>query len=131
MSGYLLDTHAFIFWINEEEISTDFVKFLDETNAQGKLYVSTVTFWEIALLVKKGRLQIDDLHVWKAEILNNTAIQVLSPSITEMIFSTELEDHHKDPFDKLLISQARQNKLKIVTRDSMFPKYNASIFWMD
>ena len=131
MSGYLLDTHAFIFWINEEEISTDFVKFLDETNAKGKLYVSTVTFWEIALLVKKGRLEIDDLHVWKAEILNNTAIQVLSPSITEMIFSTELEDHHKDPFDRLLISQARQNKLEIVTRDRMFLKYAASIFWMD
>ena len=76
MKRYLLDTHAFIFWVNEEEISRDFVKFLDEKNAQDKLSVSSITFWEIALLVKKGRIQIDNLLAWKTEILGNTGIHV-------------------------------------------------------
>ena len=131
MNDYLLDTHAFIFWVNEEEISPNFVKFLDEKNTQGKLYVSAITFWEIALLVKKERIQIDDLQLWKAEILDNTGIHVLSPSVSEMILSTELEDCHKDPFDRLLIAQASQNKLKIITKDQIFPKYNIPVFWME
>lgn len=131
MKGYLLDTHAFIFWVNEDEISRDFIKFLDEKNTQGKLYVSAITFWEISLLVKKGRIQIDDLQTWKTEILDNTDIHVLSPSISEMILSTELEDHHKDPFDRLLVAQTFQNKLEIVTKNRVFPKYNIPIFWME
>lgn len=131
MKGYLLDTHAFIFWVNGEGISTDFIKFLDEKNTQGKLYVSTITFWEIALLVKKGRIHIDDLSTWKTEVLDNSNIHTLSPSISEMILSTELEDHHKDPFDRILIAQTLQNKLEIITKDRIIPKYNISTFWME
>lgn len=53
MKGYLLDTHAFIFWVNEAEFSKDFVSFLDEANAQDKLYVSTVLFGRLHYLLKK------------------------------------------------------------------------------
>lgn len=130
MNGYLLDTHAFIFWVNGEELSEAFIQFLDDVNAQGKLYVSTATFWEIGLLIKKDRIQINNVHLWQTEVLENTQIQTLSPSITEVLLSTELDDHHKNPFDRLFIAQALHNKLEIVTRDSIFPEYDVPCFWM-
>jgi PIN domain nuclease of toxin-antitoxin system len=97
---------------------------------QGRLYVSSISFWEIALLVKRGKMAISDLHAWKNEILNNTNIRLIEPSASEMIDSTLLPDHHKDPFDRLLIVQANQNKFLIVTKDSDIHKYQVKTFWI-
>jgi PIN domain nuclease of toxin-antitoxin system len=47
-----------------------------------------------------------------------------------MINSTLLPDHHKDPFDRLLVVQANQNSLLIVTKDKNIDKYEVETFWM-
>jgi PIN domain nuclease of toxin-antitoxin system len=96
---YLFDTHALIFWTNKEAVSEDFINFFDKQEQQGCLYISSISFWEIALLVKHGRLTISDAHVWKNEILENTNIRLTDPSVSEMIDSVLLPDIHKDPFD--------------------------------
>ena len=127
---YLFDTHALIFWNNKEFVSEEFVDFFDKQVQQGRLYISSISFWEIALLVKKDRIAISDVHAWKNEILNNTNIQFIEPSVSELIDSTLLPDYHKDPFDRLLISQANQNNLLIVTKDKEFHKYQVETFWM-
>ncbi|MDM8561198.1 hypothetical protein, partial [Candidatus Parabeggiatoa sp. HSG14] len=49
-SKYLLDTHALVFWINQENISQKLQEFLDEQDSLGLLMVSSISFWEIALL---------------------------------------------------------------------------------
>ena len=53
-NAYLFDTHALIFWNNKESVSEEFIEFFDEQNQQGRLYISSISFWEVALLVKKG-----------------------------------------------------------------------------
>ena len=128
--AYLFDTHALVFWNNKETVSEKFINFFDNQMQQGRLYVSSISFWEIALLVKKGNLAISDLHAWKNEILNNTNIRLIEPSASEMIDSTLLPDHHKDPFDRLLIVQANQNKFLIVTKDRDIHKYQVKTFWI-
>jgi PIN domain nuclease of toxin-antitoxin system len=128
--NYLLDTHALIFWVESTEMSSDFIHFLDEQQSLGRLYVSPISFWEAALLVKKGRIEVADVHAWKNDILNNTNLQLLEPSATEMIDSVTLPDHHKDPFDRLLIAQANRRKMTLVTRDSELSQYTVSLFWM-
>jgi len=128
--AYLLDTHALVFWNNKESVSEDFIVFFDSQVQKGQLYVSSISFWEIALLVKKGRMSMPDVHAWKNEILSNTNIRLIEPSVSEMINSTLLPDYHKDPFDRLLIAQANQNSLLIVTKDSNIDQYDVGTFWM-
>ncbi len=127
---YLLDTHALLFWVESTGISAEFIHFLDEQQSLGRLCVSTISFWEMALLVKKGRIAVADVHAWKNDLLNNTALQLLEPSATEMIDSVSLPDHHKDPFDRLLIAQANRRNMTLVTRDTEIAMYDVSLFWM-
>ena len=128
--SYLFDTHALIFWSNKELVSDDFIKFFDKQEQKGNIFVSPISFWEIALLVKKGKIEMQDTHGWKNEILSNTNIKLINPTSSEMIDSTLLPDHHKDPFDRLLIAQAYRNKLLLVTKDKKIQKYTVSTFWI-
>jgi len=128
--SYLFDTHALIFWSNKELVSDDFIKYFDKQDQKGNIFVSSISFWEIALLVKKGKIEMKDIHGWKNEILSNTNVKLINPTSSEMIDSTLLPDHHKDPFDRLLIAQAHRNKLLLVTKDKKIQKYTVSTFWI-
>ncbi|MBW1732984.1 MAG: type II toxin-antitoxin system VapC family toxin [Deltaproteobacteria bacterium] len=127
---YLFDTHALVFWNNKESVSEEFISFFDNQAQKGHLYVSSISFWEIALLVREGRISMSDVHAWKNEILSNTNIRLIEPSASEMINSTLLPDYHKDPFDRLIVAQADQNGLLIVTKDINIDKYEVETFWM-
>ena len=129
-NAYLFDTHALLFWNNREFVSEGFITFFDDQAQKGCVYVSSISFWEIALLVKKGRVSMSDVHAWKHEILSNTDIRLVEPSASEMIYSTLLPDYHKDPFDRLLIAQARQNNLVFVTKDKDIQQYEVEVFWI-
>jgi len=128
--SYLFDTHALIFWCTKESVSDDYIIFFDKQEQKGNIFVSSVSFWEIALLAKIGKIEIRDIHAWKNEILNNTNIELLDPTASEMIDSTLLPDHHKDPFDRLLIAQAYRHKLLLVTKDIHIQKYSIQTFWI-
>ena len=110
MARYLLDTHALIFWSAKKWGSGEFIALLDRQANQSNVLVSAISFWEAALLSKKGRIQVSDIHEWKSGLLENANIQLVTPSATDMIDSTLLPDHYKNPFDRLLIVQAQQHK---------------------
>ena len=127
---YLLDTHALIFWSSKEWVSHEFLNFFDRLAAKGLVYASAISFWEVALLSQKKKIEIDDVHEWKSGLVENTNIQIINPSASDMIESTLLPDFHKDPFDRLLIVQASRHKTSIVTKDSEILKYSADTFWI-
>ncbi len=127
---YLFDTHALYFWTVGDGVSGEFINFFDGQNEKGNLYFSSVSIWEIALLKKKGRIAIKDLHKWKDEIISNSAIKIIDPTSSDMIDSALLPDHHKDPFDRLLIAQAVNNNSLMVSRDVIFSRYPVKTFWV-
>ena len=127
---YLFDTHALIFWSNKASVSDAFIKFFDAQDRRGVLFVSPISFWEIAFLVQKGGLAMADIHAWENELLNHTNIHLLDPSAAEMIDSTRLPPYHKDPFDRLLITQANQHDLVLVTQDQDIQKYDVAYMWL-
>ncbi len=130
MNGYLLDTHALIFWFNKENVSQQYVDFLDEQNELENLYVSSISFWETALLVKKQRIELEDVDAWRISLIENSNIKIINPTAREMIESVNLPDFHKDPFDRLLIIQALTNNYFFVTKDKTIQQYNVKIFWI-
>jgi PIN domain nuclease of toxin-antitoxin system len=127
---YLLDTHALFFWVEREEISPVFIDFLNKQGKKGNILVSSASLWEIALLKKKGRIEITDIHQWKNEILSHSPAKMIDATASDMIESTLLPDHHKDPFDRLLIAQAVRYSAFLVTRDKIISKYAVKTFWM-
>ena len=127
---YLFDTHSLIFWVTRNSVSKRFLEFFDEQDQQGQVLVSSLSFWEISLLVKKRKLEISDVLTWKTELFNNTNLILIEPTSAEMINSTLLPDYHKDPFDRLLIVQSLQNKAIFVTKDQTIPQYDVETFWI-
>ena len=128
---YLMDTHALIFWHNKVTVSPEFLHFFDDQARQGNLFVSAISFWEMALLVQKGRIAINDVSIWKNNLLQHTGIRLINVMADEMIASTLLPTYHNDPFDRVLIAQAQQNNLILVTRDAAIQAYNVSRFWIN
>jgi PIN domain nuclease of toxin-antitoxin system len=128
--GYLLDTHALLYWYAHYEVSKEFIAFFDKQVSLGQLYTSSICIWETALLVQKGRIVIShDMETWR-NVLLESGIHLLDPTSIEMIDSVQLPRHHKDPVDRLLIAQAISHSLILVTRDQAIQAYNAAQFWM-
>ena len=127
---YLLDTHALIFWCMQIDIAPEFITFLDKKAQEGHLFVSSATFWEVALLAKKGRIEIADVSEWMQFALDRSGLRLLEATADHMIQSVALPDYHKDPFDRLLIAQAQDHGMHLVSRDQIIQQYDVLIFWM-
>jgi len=128
---YLLDTHALIFWVNQDNISSTLSQFLDEKSKFKQLMVSSISFWEIGLLMQKEKLRIADIFTWKKQLFENTNIKLIVPSVDEFLYSTQLPLYHKDPFDRILIIQANFHSAKLVTKDKAINQYDVEVFWID
>jgi PIN domain nuclease of toxin-antitoxin system len=126
---YLFDTHALLFWATKTSVSQDFINFFDAKARRGDLMISSVSFWELALLSKVGRIHIKDIHSWRIDLINNAHIKEIDPTAKDMIDSTLLPPHHKDPFDRLLIAQAKNNKALFVSKDMIMKKYPVKVLW--
>jgi len=127
---YLFDTHTLIFWAAKKIVSKKFIEFFDDQVDQGNVFVSSISFWETALLSKKNKIDIKDVNDWKSELLTNTNIRLIDPTASEMVESTLLEDIHKDPFDRLLIVQAINLKAYLVTKDKIIAEYVVKTYWL-
>ncbi len=127
---YLLDTHALIYWSSGENVSEEFIQFFDTQAKSGNVLVSSVSFWETALLAKKGKIEIENIQGWKHDLLNNTGIKVVNPTADDMIESTLLPPFHSDPVDRLLVVQANRSQALLITMDVLIKKYSVPIFWL-
>lgn len=122
----LLDTHTFIWTLsNRDMLSPAATKAIiyDDTA------VSITAFWEIQIKKSLGKLAFDfDIR----ELFNICHEQNISllPVLPQHIAGLdELPYIHRDPFDRILISQARTEHLTIVTKDKIIPKYDVSTLW--
>ncbi|MEI6433033.1 MAG: type II toxin-antitoxin system VapC family toxin [bacterium] len=123
----VFDEHTFLWWDNEIEKLSPAAQqaFEDEGNT---LFLSLVSEWEMQIKYELGklslRLPLPDL-VREQQELNG--IQLL-PIRSEHIYQlSTLPQHHRDPFDRLLIAQAQVEDLILVTDDQTIPLYNVKI----
>lgn len=125
----LLDTHVFL-WIatNDERLPRDLKTILREPS--NDLYLSVVSSWEIALKARSGKLVLP-MPVWAflLESRERLGIQSLSIQETAVAHVAKLPDIHRDPFDRLLVCQAIQHSLTIVTNDPQIQRYPIKTLW--
>ena len=123
---YLLDTHAIIWYLSGNDELSATAKNIMETK---RCFFSFASLWEIAIKQAKGTLQFEiDIPKLKS-VLENEEFIYLPPTEYDAEKLKELPDIHKDPFDRLLIAQAMENDLTIVTTDSKIPLYDVKTIW--
>jgi PIN domain nuclease of toxin-antitoxin system len=92
------------------------------------LVVSTVSPWEIAIKWRQGRLPIPDHpQTWSARMIREFGAVVLPVTLDHSTQVADLPDHHRDPFDRLLIAQAQVEGMPIVTADRSFGAYDVEV----
>src|SRR5262245_32150121 len=97
-------------------------------NPATAVWVSAVSAWEIVIKAMTGRLAVKEPpEVWIPREMERQAFQSLSISTTHALAIRSLPKHHRDPFDRMLVAQAKSEGLTIVTSDSMFARYDIAV----
>lgn len=125
---YLLDTHTFLWFINGDKELSDKARETIE-KPDGIKYVSIASFWEIAIKVSIGKLTLDIPFDELQGHVSRNGFEFLPVTFEHTAALIQLNFHHKDPFDRILISQAITERLTIISRDSNFVKYNVISVW--
>jgi PIN domain nuclease of toxin-antitoxin system len=125
----LLDTHALLWWLTDSDRLSTRAR---EVIADGatELFWSAASSWEIAIKTGLGRLTLPEPpRTLIPKVIREQALRPLDISHAHALSVAELPDHHRDPFDRLLIVQAQQEKLPIVSADEMFARYELERVW--
>jgi len=126
--SFVIDTHVFLWSIKEPaRLSRKIANLLTADASHAVLSVASL--WEIALKVRAGKLAMpdeSDFFVRHAELLG---LEILPIHVRHVNRVFELPEHHRDPFDRLLIAQAIVEDLPIVTIDEAFRSYGVKTIW--
>lgn len=125
----LLDTYAFLWTaVGSSQLSVNATNLFLET--QNELYLSVASLWEIAIKCSLGKLTFNKpIESYILNVLQENAIQLLSIDFRHVMRVTTLPFHHRDPFDRLLISQAIEEKIALLSRDEAFDAYGIERLW--
>jgi PIN domain nuclease of toxin-antitoxin system len=119
----LIDTHIFLWFMKGVRLPSNAKNFLRDT-FNNEIFVSYVTAWEIAIKYGIGKLKIPNApEIWVPDRIRRAGFLRLPIEMRHALSVYNLPMIHKDPFDRLLISQANAENLTIVTEDPHFAKY--------
>ena len=93
-------------------------------------HVSAVTAWEIAVKAARGRLTLArPAPEWVPLQIRLGGFRSLAVSVAHALEVHELPEHHRDPFDRLLVAQARVEGLALVSADPALGRYDVRVVW--
>lgn len=125
----ILDTHTFLWWItNDQRISQKVFDIISD--GENELYLSTASGWEISIKYALGSLKLPakpDKFV--SEQIAANSIITLPIQMNHALYVYTLPHHHRDPFDRMIITQAQLEKLAVITADKEFEKYKIKTIW--
>ncbi len=126
---YLLDTHAFLWLASSSPQLSDRCSevYLDSAN---DCFLSMVSVWEMAIKLSIGKLELETPLARLVEIArDDQGLRLLDIELEHVLLVQTLPFHHRDPFDRLIISQALTEQLPIVGRDAIFDDYGVDRLW--
>lgn len=120
----LLDTHTFIWWFSDSKrLSSNSYELI--TDPENDLVLSLISIWEIQIKSQLGKLT---LNAPLPEVIERqrqiNKLQLLSLELNHIYTLHQLANHHRDPFDRLLIAQSIAEQLVLMSKDAVFDRYN-------
>ena len=125
----LLDTHTLFWWDQYPDHLSPRVRALlsDPTNV---LLICVASLWEMQIKQQIGKIEVgvplEELVRLQQETNNAVVIPVLLSHVLEL---DNLPFHHRDPFDRILIAQARVEEATLLSRDNVFAQYDVELVW--
>ncbi len=125
----LLDTHTFLWWnTNDPQLSETARGII--TDGRNEIFLSAASAWEISIKFNRGRLVLpEDPEKYVSSRMLLHHFQSLPVQISHALHVCTLPDYHRDPFDRLLIAQAKLEKMPILTADTEIARYDVAIVW--
>ncbi|PAX49850.1 type II toxin-antitoxin system VapC family toxin [Brunnivagina elsteri] len=125
----LLDTHTLIwFSISPSRLSEKIINLLSD--ADNNLFLSIASVWEIQTKYQLGKLNLDLPLPELIETQKQTnGLQILPIELSHIYTLDSLPNHHRDPFDRILIAQAIFEKMPLLSIDGIFDAYPINKIW--
>lgn len=125
----LLDTHVLLRWHDQPARLTE-VAYGAISDPGNDVFLSVVNGWEIQIKAQLGKLTLPKpLRVLFQEEQATNGFRVLPVTLEHVYALDSFPLHHRDPFDRLLIAQAHQEGLTLVTHDPKLSAYSVSLLW--
>lgn len=126
--NYLLDTHVLIWFLNGDKfLSNKARKAIESENANN--FVSIASLWEIAIKLSLGRLEMNFPFETISKEFEKNNFQLLPITFNDILILPNLELHHKDPFDRMIICQSITNDFTLISKDKEFADYKIKLLW--
>ena len=123
----VLDTHILIWWVSgDASLSKKAAKKISDTlKTDGEILISSISAWEIAMLIEKGRLVLSmDVESWLDEVSQIDGVRFIPVDNEIGIKATMLPgEFHKDPADRIIVATARKFAMPLVTADDKIIDY--------
>ena len=127
--NYLLDTHTFLWFINDDASLSSTAKSLIEY-PENTIYLSVASVWEMAIKVSLGKLEMPSPFTeFMDEQMHLNTIVLLNVKTTHIGIVATLPLHHRDPFDRLIIAQSQSEVIPIIGKDRVFKNYEIICYW--
>lgn len=128
MTDYLLDTHALLWWVNDDDRLDGGIR--DVIATADRVVVSDVSLWELIIKCGVGKLTLSpDAGKWFERHTAVSRFAELAISRAHLRGVQTLPMHHRDPFDRLLIAQAAVENLTLISNDASFAQYDINLLW--
>jgi PIN domain nuclease of toxin-antitoxin system len=125
----LLDTCAFLWWVRDDAALSGKARELI-LNPENSVFLSSVSVWEMTVKHGLGKLPLADLpHIYIPTERKKHEIESLPLTEKAVLHLKSLPQHHKDPFDRMLICQAIEHDLTILTCDGLIVQYPVNTVW--
>lgn len=116
---YLLDTHILIWWAEDNrKLKPEYKNII--ADGGNMIFVSVVNVWEVIIKTKLKKIR---LKTSIDKIISKYGFQVLDIKLDHVLELNKLKDYHKDPFDRLLITQSRVEDITLLTDDKLINQY--------
>lgn len=119
---FLIDTHVFLWFIdNAKELSKTAKEILED--GDNDIFISIASLWEISIKTALGKLSIKGNYKSVIDDVNDNSIQILPVTFAHTVEQNQIPFHHRDPFDRIIVSQAIVEKLDFIIGDMIFEDY--------
>ncbi len=121
--NFLLDTHIFLWFVNDDPRLSDRFKDLIE-NEKNFSYLSVASVWEMSIKYNLGKLKLAPSYeeFIEQEVIESS-INLLNIKLEHLKVNASLPFHHRDPFDRIIIAQSMVENIPLITVDSVFNQY--------
>jgi PIN domain nuclease of toxin-antitoxin system len=132
MTAPLLDTHAWVWWVDQDpRLGARTIDALDRLPIEERPWLSDISLWEVAMLVERGRLTLDiPLGEWLEAAAHPRSVRLLPITTGIAAESATLPDSfHRDPADRIIVATSRVHRVPVLTNDDLIRRSRLVTRW--